>query len=258
MKMRMRMVVLYFSGTGNSKFIARHFAKKMGAECHSIEEKIDFKQLFNLVDTVAVVYPIYGSCVPRIMREFVALYMEEFQKKKLIIFCTQMVFSGDGAKAFARLIPNCEEHILYAEHFKMPNNICNFPLFPMIRIGLGIKPRRALKRLDTVCNNIRNGVIKKRGWSIFSSLLGKTQNVGYPKIEEKARHSFHADDTCTKCGLCVRICPMNNLEIVNGQVIQKDNCTICYRCVNACPKQAATVFLKAKPKRQYKGFQKNT
>ena len=83
--MRMRMVVLYFSGTGNSKFIARHFAKKMGAECHSIEEKIDFKQLFDLVDTVAVVYPIYGSCVPRIMREFVALYMEEFQKKKLII-----------------------------------------------------------------------------------------------------------------------------------------------------------------------------
>ncbi len=74
--------------------------KKMGAECHSIEEKIDFKQLFDLVDTVAVVYPIYGSCVPRIMREFVALYMEEFQKKKLIIFCTQMVFSGDGAKGF--------------------------------------------------------------------------------------------------------------------------------------------------------------
>ena len=112
----------------------------------------------------------------------------------------------------------------------------------MIQIGLGIKPRRVLKRLDTVCNNIKNGIIKKRGWSIFSSLLGKTQNVGYPKIEEKARHSFHADDTCTKCGLCVRICPMNNLEIVNGQVIQKDNCTICYRCVNACPKQAATVF----------------
>lgn len=252
----MRMIVLYFSGTGNSKFIARQFAKKMDAECHSIEEKTDFKKLFDMADTVAVVYPVYGSCVPRIMREFVDLYMDEFKEKKLIIFCTQMVFSGDGARAFARLIPNCEEHILYAEHCKMPNNICNFPLFPMTKKELTGKPEKAVKRLDRVCNNIRKGVIKKRGWNIFSTFLGKTQNVAYPKIEEKARHSFHADDTCIKCGLCVRICPMDNLEIVNGQVIQKDNCTICYRCVNACPKQAATVYLKAKPKRQYKGFEK--
>lgn len=252
----MGMIVLYFSGTGNSEFIAGQFAIKMGAECHSIEERIDFKKLLGLADTVAVVYPIYGSCVPRIMREFVDLHMDEFKAKKLIIFCTQMVFSGDGAKAFARLIPGCEEHILYAEHFNMPNNICNFPLFPMAKKGLVTKPKKAVKRLDKICRDIRNGVIKKRGWNIFSALLGRTQNVAYPKIEEKARHSFHADASCIKCGLCVRICPMDNLEIVNGQVIQKGNCTICYRCVNACPKQAATVYLKGKPKRQYKGFEK--
>lgn len=252
---QMRMIVLYFSGTGNSKFIAKRFAEKMGADCHSIEENIDFQKLFHLADTVAVVYPIYGSCVPRIMREFAALYMADFQQKKLIIFCTQMIFSGDGAKAFARLIPNCEEHIIYAEHFKMPNNICNFPLFPVTQRELMRKPPKALKRLDGICEDIRNNVIKKRGWNIFSSILGKTQNIFFPNIEEKAKHSFHADDSCIKCGLCVRICPMNNLEIVNEQVIQKDNCTVCYRCVNACPKRAATVYLKAKPKRQYKGLE---
>ena len=252
----MRMIVLYFSGTGNSKFIARQFAEKMDAESHSIEEKIDFKKLLNSVDTVAVVYPIYGSCVPRIMREFVDLYMDEFKEKKLIIFCTQMMFSGDGARAFARLIPNCEEHILYAEHFNMPNNICNYPLLPMTQKELVTKPLKAVKRLDEICTDIRNGVIKKRGWNIFSSILGKTQNIAYPMMEEKARHSFYADDSCSKCGLCVKICPMNNLEIINDRVMQKDNCTVCYRCVNACPKQAATVYIKEKPKRQYKGFEK--
>lgn len=34
-----------------------------------------------------------------------------------------MLFSGDGAKAFARLIPNCDGRVRYAEHFKMPNNL---------------------------------------------------------------------------------------------------------------------------------------
>lgn len=250
----MKMIVLYFSGTGNSKFIAEQFAEKMHAECHSIEEKIDYRELFDKSDTAAVVYPIYGSCVPRIMREFAELYLDDLKKKKLIIFCTQMVFSGDGARAFARLIPGCEERILYAEHFKMPNNICNFFLFPMNGKEAASKPEKAVKRLDKVCRDIENGVIKKRGWNAFSCLLGKSQNIFYPKLEEKARHSFRADDSCIKCGLCVKICPMNNLEIADDQIIQKDNCTLCYRCVNACPKQAATVFLKTKPKIQYKGF----
>lgn len=245
------MIVFYFSGTGNSKFIARQFAKKMNAKCHSIEEKTDFGMLLDHTDTVTVVYPVYGSCVPRIMREFTAAHMDKLKEKKLIIFCTQMMFSGDGARAYARLIPGCDERILYAEHFKMPNNICNFPLFPVSQKRLTARKKKAVKRLDEICGDIRNGVIKKRGWSQVSTILGKTQNVTFPKIEEKARHSFRADASCTKCGLCVKICPMGNLEMGNKRVIQKGNCTICYRCVNACPKQAATVLLKAKPKRQY-------
>ncbi|MDD6468161.1 MAG: EFR1 family ferrodoxin [Erysipelotrichaceae bacterium] len=162
---------------------------------------------------------MYGSCVPRIMREFVDMYMDELKAKKLIIFFTQMMFSGDGARAFARLIPNCEKRVLYAEHFSMPNNICNYPLFPMTEKERVIKPQKAIKRLDEICSDIQNGVIKKRGWNVFYSILGKSQNIIYPMIEEKAKHSFYADESCTKCGLCVKICPMNNLEIVNDQVV---------------------------------------
>lgn len=47
---------------------------------------------------------------------------------------------------------------------------------------------------------------------------------------------------------------MNNLEIIDGKVVQKDNCTICYRCVNICPQKAATVYFRAKPKKQYEGI----
>ena len=62
------------------------------------------------------------------------------------------------------------------------------------------------------------------------------------------------DSDCTQCGLCVKVCPMDNLEIINGKVVQKDNCTICYRCVNICPQKAAIVYFRSKPKEQYKGI----
>lgn len=155
----------------------------MQIEAHSIEENIDFGKIFDKADTIAVCYPIYGSCVPLIMREFVKKYIQFFESKKLIIFCTQMLFSGDGAKAFARLIPNCDRRVRYAEHFKMPNNICDFALFPMTEKEKTKKPLRALEKLDKVCSDIQKGIVKKRGWNAFSSILGKTQNIAYPKME---------------------------------------------------------------------------
>ncbi len=63
------MVMVYFSGTGNSKYIAEKFADKMKIEAYSIEETIDFKSIFDKTDTIAVCYPVYGSCVPLIATE---------------------------------------------------------------------------------------------------------------------------------------------------------------------------------------------
>ena len=248
------MVMIYFSGTGNSRYIAEQFAKRMHIKTYSIEQNVDFDTLLVNEDTIAVCYPIYGSCVPGIMRKFVEKYKTHFIRKKLIIFCTQMLFSGDGARAFARLLKGCDERVLYAEHFLMPNNICNFFLFPITERERIKKPEKALKKLDLVCTDIQNGIVKKRGWNAFSTLLGKTQNIAYPKMERKGKSPFRTDETCTGCGLCVKSCPAHNLALVNGRVIQKNNCTLCYRCVNLCPKQSCTVYLHKKPKRQYKGI----
>lgn len=244
----------FFSGTGNSQYIAEQFAKRMGIKVYSIEEPLDFDCLLRDEDTIAVCYPIYGSCVPRIMREFVLQHRPHFETKKLIILCTQMLFSGDGARAFARIIPGCDDRVIYAEHFLMPNNICNFFLFPISEKEAAVKPLKALKKLDRVCLHIQNSVVKRRGWNIFSTLLGKTQNIAYPKLEKKGRSSFIADESCIGCGLCVKCCPVHNLEMRNGTVVQKDRCILCYRCVNRCPKQSCTVLIHAKPKKQYQGI----
>ena len=247
------MLVLYFSGTGNSKYIATKFALTLKADCYSIEDDADFAALLEAASVVAVCYPIYGSCVPRIMRDFVAKHKAQFEEKKLIIFCTQMMFSGDGAHAFARLLPGCESHVLYAEHFNMPNNISNFWLFPVREGERMRKQRTADKKLNRVCQEIQNGRVKRRGWKSFSTLLGKIQNTFWPDIEKNQQGSFLADSDCTRCGLCVRRCPMHNLALTETGVAQKNQCILCYRCVNLCPQKAASVMLHTKPKRQYHG-----
>ena len=249
------MLMLYFSGTGNSKWIAQLFSEKTNALCYSIEDSADFISLIDATDTVAFCYPVYGSCVPRMMREFAALHAEALQHKKLIIFCTQMMFSGDGARAFLDSLPRGYGTVIHAEHFNMPNNICNFSLFPPTTPAKIQKNcDAATRKMQRVCENIQRGIIKKRGFSAASQLLGKTQSAFWPAIESENRSSVQIDKDCTHCGLCTKLCPMKNLTMVGAEIQQQGNCMLCYRCVNACPKKAITVLVHSKPKVQYRGL----
>ena len=111
------MVLLYFSGTGNSKYIAELFCRYINIQCHSIEDNIDFSQILTSEETIVFCYPIYGSRPPRIMREFVEQHIEFIKNKKIIIFCSQLIFSGDGARSFTDLFPKNWIEVIYAEHF---------------------------------------------------------------------------------------------------------------------------------------------
>ena len=221
----------------------------MSCDCYSIEEEHSFSKMLVENDVIAVFYPIYGSCVPKIMRDFVDRHKVHFAYKKLIIVCTQMMFSGDGAKAFHRLLPDCE--VLYAEHINMPNNISNFFLFPVSDKEKQRKLPKAEKKIQSMCEDIKQGKSVLRGWSFGSKILGLFQNLFWPTMERKGAASFATNENCNCCGLCAKVCPTANIEIRDSEVVQQNRCTLCYRCVNSCPKKAATVLLHTQVKTQY-------
>ena len=56
----------------------------------------------------------------------------------------------------------------------MPNNICHFALVPMTKKEKIKEPAKALEKLGRVCNDIKSGIVRKRGWNPVSTLLGKS------------------------------------------------------------------------------------
>ena len=261
------MLTIYFSGTGNTKYIAELFSHKMNTKCLSIEDNANFSEEIKLHDTVAFCYPIYGSRVPRIMRDFVAKYTSELTGKKIVILVTQLLFSGDGARAFTDLFEKDTITVIYAEHFNMPNNICNFALKRTSPKRIQQYVRKAEKKMVKICQDIQRGIVVKRGFSSFSQMLGNFQgkkwqgsneqkdgNKAKPPIEIRAKCDVKIHEGCTACNICVSICPMKNLENVQNEIKQKNDCTICYRCVNRCSQKAITVWIHDKPKWQYKGL----
>ena len=166
------------------------------------------------------------------------------------------MFSGDGARALTELIEDINVKVILAEHFNMPNNVCNLPVVK-VKNGKELLPKlkKAEKRLKKACLLLYKKKIHLRGFGAFSILLGKTQRPGFMKLEDDNKEKVKVDNNlCIQCGKCVRVCPMYNLSLNEGSIVPKGNCTLCYRCVNQCPKKAITVLIHKKVNAQYKGI----
>lgn len=50
--------------------------------------------------------------------------------------------------------------------------------------------------------------------------------------------TFEVTMDCDGCGICEKICPMQNISITEGKAIHFDTCAACCACLHWCPKHA--------------------
>ena len=41
-------------------------------------------------------------------------------------------------------------------------------------------------------------------------------------------------DNCVGCGICIKACPFDALELVDDKAVVNDNCTLCGICISTC------------------------
>lgn len=244
------MVVIYFSGTGNSEFVAKRFGKITNSKCFSIEEDVDFTKIIKNNKTITLCFPIHFSRSPVMFQEFLLKYKNEFSGKNIISFATQQAYSGDGAMSVSYILDNVS--MIYAEHFNMQNNITSIPIY--YKLTKRNNKRCLIKtdqKLRKIAKEILENKVNLKGSSDFGQYLGKTQQMSEDNINNKRSTAVKISNSCISCNKCVRECPTLNLENIDGKICTKDKCTFCVRCVNVCPTKAITVLLHGKVDEQY-------
>ncbi len=246
----MKNLIIYFSGTGNTKILASEFALRTNSEYFSIESAIDFKNKIVENDIITLCFPIHLSSCPMIMVDFMLKYKEEFKGKNVISLATQQFFSGDGALSIRDYLEDI--NIIYAEHFNMPSNIVNAPVYSKLTRGdIDKSLIKVRKKLDRVVNDLKSNNTVVRGNNKFSYQLGLGQRKAFVKKNRRRDTEVLINDSCILCDNCVKHCPTKNLVNDGERIVNDTYCTLCYRCVNICPKQCISVIGSTKPYYQY-------
>ncbi len=246
-------MILYFSGTGNSKYIAQEIGTITGDQVISINERLKKGNMEQLQSDAPFVFvcPTYASRIPRIVKDYI----------------TKVIFSGSTNVYF---ILTCRAQTFNAVHYV--NNLCQKKGLDLLGFAEVVMPQnyvalfnvsgkeeadatiaKAETKITQLAMNIRNKltlpVFNETGGIKGQISSGIINSIFYKFIIHA--DGFHATEKCIHCEKCAKLCPLNNINIVNGTPVWGDRCTHCMACICRCPNEAIEYKDKTRGKTRY-------
>lgn len=245
-------MILYFSGTGNSRWAARRLAEALGdAEVVSINDALKAGEAPALRSErpIAVVAPTYAWRLPRVVDAWLRrVSFEDNRDVYFVLTCGGAV--DNAAKHARRLCRDVGLRFRGLAEVVMPENYVALYDVPDEEECRKLMAR-AGERLDQLAALVQAGVPFPEAPPTMKARFrsGPVNAAFYPAlVHDKA---FAASDACTSCGLCAARCPLNNIVLEGGRPVWKGECTHCMACIGGCPTEAIEYGEKSKGRRRY-------
>lgn len=238
------MIGIYLSGTGNTKHCIEKLTRLLdgSAKIIPLESSNIIEEIKNS-DTVILGYPTQYSNAPFMVRDFINRNKSLWKSKKILCVATMGAFSGDGAGCTARILKKYGATILGGIHIKMPDSVCDSKLLKKTIEQNKEIVIQADKKIEFIAQRIKQGKYPKDGLTFSSHIIGLSgQRLWFYGKTTGYTDKLKVSQNCIGCGLCVSLCPMNNISIYNGKAVADSKCTMCYRCISHCPQKAITLL----------------
>lgn len=245
-------VILYFTGTGNSQFVASVLAKELEDDLISINEILkenEKNREFYSKTPYVIVAPIYAWRFPKKIEEF--LEQASFNgNQSIYMIGTMGEDAGDTGKYCKKIVEKKKMEFMGFQGVCMPNNYFLFSKMPTKEEAIS-KIEEELPSIKKLSKQIKNEqpFLQMKGRKI-DWILSSIVNWGFSSFMIGKNH-FTVDNSCTKCKKCVKECPTNNIVLQNDKIQFENQCMFCLRCVHSCPAHAIDYKGKSKKNGQY-------
>lgn len=265
----MKILILYFSGTGNTYFIADKIRNELSKKNYDVNlssvekfQPVDIEKF----DTLILGYPIYALDMPLFLQEYINKLTIP-RTKTVILFSTMGFYGANASRKIGLRLVKAGMIPLHFEEIKMPGSDALMFMKKESEHVLKIKStnfdesvniNRAVNNIVSVIDNlfIHNEVkerIKLPHIKLGGLIVDGLMNIIYKFVEKKLKQKFWVNNKCIKCHLCENICPSHNIVVKDEKVVFLDKCFLCMRCINQCPTEAIQIGKKTNEKFRWKG-----
>lgn len=242
-------MILYFTGTGNSRHVANKIAEVTGDEIENIADHLRKHDIgsYNSDKPYVFVGPVYAGRYPRVMTEYIQ--KAEFKGSRQAYFvatCAETPWIT--AKYTQKLADEKHFEVLGFRSIIMPQSYITGGLSTPDDVN-----EKMLVAAEPKIQELAKEI--KDGNKLSEEPLGKAwmSNIANPMMYATmmSAKKFTVSDKCIGCGKCERNCPLGNIHMVNGKPVWGSSCTQCNACIGGCPEGAIEYGRKTVGKPRY-------
>ena len=220
------MIVLYFTATGNNLYIA----KRLSDDYYSIPRMTKENKFELKAEKIGIVFPVFHGAVPPIVEEFInnATLNSEY----IFGIASYGCIAGGASKHLLEIADRNKIAFSYINEILMIDNW--LPMFDMKKERKKEPRKNIEKHLEKIIADIDcNKVYIKKHTAIVNALRQIHKKKFYVSFEKE----FFILNNCTRCKICERVCPVDNIVVADKPHFMK-NCQQCLACIHNCPQNA--------------------
>ena len=233
----MKTDLFYYTGTGNSLWIARGLAKGFGDARIYPMSRIPGEVIENGADAIGIIFPVHIWGLPHPVIAFV----DALARNPSCYHFAVAVNAGQVAATLVQLRRLMQAKGLSLSsgfEIAMPSNYIlwggpgpeetRMVRFDNARAKIGVIAAAVVRREE-------RPVAKGPSWQ--NILLSWLYKLSFPRVPFMDK-SFWVDERCNACTICASICPCGNIALEAGRPVWLHQCEQCLACIQWCPQEA--------------------
>jgi ferredoxin len=232
-----RTELFFYTGTGNSLWIARTLAKELG-NADTLPISWNHRDtIVSQADAMGIIFPVHIWGLPHRVITFVNALAKDTSKYYFAI----AVNAGQVAATLLqlkKLMSSNELSISSGFEVVMPSNYIPWggPGPEDIRMQRINDAREKIKIISAVIAKREQRPVEK-GPLWHNILFSWFYKLSFPHVHSMDK-SFWTDEKCNSCGICKTICPCGNIDLKEDRPVWLHQCEQCLACIQWCPQEA--------------------